>query len=60
MNLPEDVPYAEGIAWERERFDRMWQIESLCKCEDPFNHLKVRMERTKDGINYDLEFGENK
>jgi hypothetical protein len=47
-----------ALAWERERFDRLWQIEMECKCEEAMSHLKIRMERSQNGIDYDLEFGE--
>lgn len=49
-----------ALAWERERFDRLWQLEmDICKCEEAMQHLKVRMERTQGGIDYKLEFGDN-
>lgn len=49
-----------ALAWERERFDRLWQIEmDVCKCEEAMQHLKVRMGRTENGIDYDAEFGDN-
>lgn len=51
--------YGEGIAWERERFDRLWQIEKdICKCEKSMPHLKVRMKRTENGIDYNKEFND--
>jgi hypothetical protein len=57
--LERDVETQEvALSWERERFDRLWQIEMDCKCEESMQHLKIRMERSQSGINYDLEFGD--
>jgi len=47
-----------ALLWERERFAKLWQIEMGCECEEPMQHLKIRMERSENGIDYDLEFGE--
>lgn len=49
-----------ALSWERERFDRLWKIEMACECEKSMQHLKIRMNRSLAGIDYDLEFGENK
>lgn len=49
-----------ALAWERERFDRLWQIEYGCGCSTAFEHLRTRMERTENGINYALEAEDNK
>lgn len=58
--LAQDIQnaYSEGVAWQRELFNRLWQIEMDCKCEDAMQHLKIRIERSEDGIDYDLEFEE--
>jgi hypothetical protein len=47
-----------ALSWERERFDRLWQIEKSCGCESPMQHLKIRMDRTQIGIDYTAEFAE--
>lgn len=47
-----------ALSWERERFDRLWQIEMSCECEEAMAHLKTRMERSESGIDYDLELGD--
>lgn len=48
-----------ALAWERERFDRLWHIEYRCGCSAAFEHLRTRMERSESGIDYDLELGDN-
>lgn len=48
--------YEEGIAWERKRWEIMWQIEVGCSCERNIDHFADRMARSENGIDYDKEW----
>lgn len=48
--------YREGIAWEQKRWEILLHVEYDCKCVTPLDHLRTRLERSENGIDYDREF----